>query len=148
MRIISQHTALAYNGNFHYDTSNLQKMGEDIMGLQLNIEGNALVARPASEIDHHSAERMRGQIDAAFDMSSCRHMVFDFSGVSFMDSSGIGMIIGRYKNAEKRGGRLVLAGMSDDMGRLFHISGLAKIITRTNTVEEALESLATRRESV
>ncbi|MCL2378900.1 MAG: anti-sigma factor antagonist [Defluviitaleaceae bacterium] len=107
------------------------------MGLQLNIEGNALIARPDCEIDHHSAERMRGQIDAVFDNSSCRHIIFDFSGVNFMDSSGIGMIIGRYKNAEKRGGRLALAGMSDEMGRLFHISGLAKIITRTATVEEA-----------
>jgi len=113
------------------------------MGLQINIQGNALIAKPTSEIDHHSAERMRGQIDSAFDNSSCRHIIFDFTGVNFMDSSGIGMIIGRYKNAEKRGGRLALAGMNDEMGRLFHISGLAKIITRTATVDEARESLST-----
>ena len=118
------------------------------MALQLQVAGNALIATPACEIDHHSAERMRGQIDAAFDNSSCKHIIFDFSGVKFMDSSGIGMIIGRYKNAEKRGGRLALAGMSDEMGRLFHISGLAKIITRTSTVEEAQESLNARRGSI
>ena len=113
------------------------------MGLYLNIEGNTLIAKPDCEIDHHSAERMRGQIDAAFDKSSCKHIIFDFSRVKFMDSSGIGMIIGRYKNAEKRGGRLALAAMSDDMGRLFHISGLAKIITRTASVEEAQQELLT-----
>jgi len=117
------------------------------MGLQLNINGSALVARPDCEIDHHSAERLRGQIDAAFDNSSCRHIVFDFSKVGFMDSSGIGMIIGRYKNAEKRGGRLALAAMGDEMGRLFHISGLAKIITRAATVEDALTTLNARRDS-
>ena len=111
------------------------------MGVHMQIEGNALIAKPECEIDHHSAERLRGQIDAAFDKSSCRHIIFDFSGVKFMDSSGIGMIIGRYKNAEKRGGRLVLAAMSDEMGRLFQISGLAKIITRTATVKEAQEEL-------
>ena len=117
------------------------------MGVQINIQGNALVAKPDCEIDHHSAERMRGQIDAAFDNSSCRHIVFDFSCVEFMDSSGIGMIIGRYKNAEKRGGRLALAAMSEEMARLFHISGLAKIITRTATVEEALEEIRTPKSS-
>ena len=110
------------------------------MAIKLSVVGNSLIASPNCEIDHHSAERMRGQIDAAFDNSSCRHIIFDFSGVNFMDSSGIGMIIGRYKNAEKRGGRLALAGMNDEMGRLFHISGLAKIISRTATVEEAQES--------
>ncbi|MCL2404752.1 MAG: anti-sigma factor antagonist [Defluviitaleaceae bacterium] len=118
------------------------------MGIQINIAGNALIAKPDSEIDHHSAERMRGQIDTAFDNSSCRHIILDFSGVRFMDSSGIGMIIGRYKNAEKRGGRLALAGMSDDMGRIFHISGLAKIITRTATVEEAKEDFNAGRGSI
>ena len=117
------------------------------MGLELNINGSALVARPDCEIDHLSAERLRGQIDAAFDNSSCRHIVFDFSQVGFMDSSGIGMIIGRYKNAEKRGGRLALAAMSGEMGRLFQISGLAKIITRAATVEEALQTLSARRDA-
>ena len=111
------------------------------MGIQMNIEGNTLIATPDCEIDHHSAERLRGQVDAAFEKSSCRHIIFDFSGVRFMDSSGIGMLIGRYKNAEKRGGRLMLASMGDEMGRLFQISGLAKIITRTATVEEAQEEL-------
>ena len=117
------------------------------MGLHVDVNGSALVARPDCEIDHHSAERLRVQVDAAFDKSSCRNIIFDFSDVGFMDSSGIGMIIGRYKNAEKRGGRLALAGMSDDMGRLFQISGLAKIITRTATVDEALQTFAAGREA-
>ena len=115
------------------------------MALQLDINGPALIARPDVEIDHHSAERMRVQVDAAFEKSSCRHIIFDFSQVTFMDSSGIGMIIGRYKNAEKRGGKMALTGMSDEMGRLFTISGLAKIITRTDTVEEALEAVSAGR---
>jgi len=117
------------------------------MGLHVDIKGSALVAKPDCEIDHHSAERLRVQVDAAFDKSSCRNIIFDFSNVGFMDSSGIGMIIGRYKNAEKRGGRLALAGMGDEMGRLFQISGLAKIITRTATVDEALQAFTAGRES-
>ena len=117
------------------------------MELDLSIRGNALIARPNCEIDHHSAQWLRSQVDAAFDKSPCRHVIFDFSDVSFMDSSGIGMIIGRYKNAEKRGGQLALAGMNDEMGRLFQISGLAKIINRATTVDEAYQNLSTRREA-
>jgi len=116
------------------------------MGISMEVMGSTLVAWPDCEIDHHSAERLRVQIDAAFEKSSCRHIILDFSQVRFMDSSGIGMIIGRYKNAEKRGGKLYITGMNQDMGRIFGISGLAKIITRTDTVEEALKK--TRREAI
>ena len=118
------------------------------MGLELNISGNALVARPDCEIDHHSANQLRTQVDAAFEKSPCRHIVMDFSKVSFMDSSGIGMIIGRYKMAQKRGGKLALASMSDDIARIYQISGLAKIITKTATVQEALHQLGTGREAI
>jgi len=93
------------------------------------------------EIDHHSAESLRDQVDRAFEQSNCRHIIFNFSRVTFMDSSGIGMIIGRYKNAEKRGGKLAIAGMNDDMNRLFMISGLSKIVTRKTTMQEALQVL-------
>ena len=109
------------------------------MGLNYEIKGTTLIARPEAEIDHHSAERLRVQIDAAFEKSSCRHIVLDFTDVGFMDSSGIGMIIGRYKNAEKRGGKMALAGMSSEMARLFSISGLAKIIAQADTVSQATQ---------
>ena len=111
------------------------------MGLKIEISNATLLARLACEIDHHSAERLRVQIDSAFDKSSCKHIVLDFSDVSFMDSSGIGMIIGRYKNTEKRGGRLTIAGMNNDMARIYNISGLAKIINRADTIEEAMQSV-------
>ena len=104
-------------------------------------QGKTLVVSPQGELDHYSAERMRAQVDAAFEKSPCIHMVMDFGQVSFMDSSGIGMIIGRYKHAEKRGGRMGLSNMNDEMAKLFTLSGLAKIITRYTTTEEALQSL-------
>jgi len=118
------------------------------MVLNYDIKAATLVARPQAEIDHHTAERMRVQIDAAFEKSSCRHIVLDFTDVNFMDSSGIGMIIGRYKNAEKRGGKMALAGMSKEMTRLFTISGLAKIIAQADTVEEAERLVNSRRDVV
>jgi len=96
------------------------------------------------EIDHHSANSLRERIDMAFEPTDCRRIIFDFSGVTFMDSSGIGMIIGRYKNVKKRGGTVTIAGMVPEIGRIFQISGLAKIIDSYGTVAEAEEALIKR----
>jgi stage II sporulation protein AA (anti-sigma F factor antagonist) len=107
----------------------------------IDIQGKVMVVSPSVEIDAHSAERLRFTVDAAFEKSPCAYIVFDFKRVGFMDSSGIGMLIGRYKQAEKRGGGLALANMNAEMTRLYTISGLAKIIKNFSTVEDALSTL-------
>ena len=111
------------------------------MGIEFAIVNRTLVAALAGELDHTQAERLRGQIDAAYNKSSCKHIIFEMSRVSFMDSSGIGMVIGRYKNAEKRGGRLALANMDSGIERLFEISGLSKIALRAKSLEAAHAAL-------
>jgi len=111
------------------------------MKASFNVVGLALVVTLDGELDHLQVERLRGQIDAAYDKSPCKHIVFDMTHVSFMDSSGIGMIIGRYKNAEKRGGQVALANMTDSIARLFEVSGLAKIALRAGSVKDALHAL-------
>ena len=111
------------------------------MKVRTDTHGRTLIATIEGELDHLQAERLRTQIDAAFEKSSCKHIIFDMAKINFMDSSGIGMIIGRYKNAEKRSGQVALANMNDSISRLFEISGLAKIVLRTATVEEAKNKL-------
>ena len=111
------------------------------MALQVDIQGRVLIANLNGELDHYHAERLRTQIDSAFDNSPCRHLVLNMEGVNFMDSSGIGMIIGRYKNTEKRGGQLALSSMNETISRLFDISGLAKIVMRSETTGDALRVL-------
>jgi len=125
--------------------SHITFLGNDGRGIfmtqHIDIQGRILVANLSGELDYHQAERIRTQIDAAFDKSSCRHILLNMAEVSFMDSSGIGMIIGRYKNAEKRGGKLVLAEMNASITRLFELSGLAKIVLREDTTQNALARL-------
>jgi len=110
--------------------------------VQVETRQKVLFITPTADIDAYSAERMRATVDATFEKSPCTHMVFDFGKVSFMDSSGIGMLIGRYKQAEKRGGALALVNMNEQMTRLFTLSGLAKIIRQFPTVEEATHAFA------
>ena len=105
--------------------------------MQISQKGKTLYIELEGEIDHHSVRQMRQRIEAAFEPTDCRSIVFDFSRVTFMDSSGIGMIIGRYKNAVERGGSVAIAGMSTQVERIFQISGLAKIIDSYASMEEA-----------
>ncbi|MCL2499377.1 MAG: anti-sigma factor antagonist [Defluviitaleaceae bacterium] len=107
----------------------------------IDIYEKVLVVSPAVEIDAHSAERLRFAVDAAFEKSPCINMIFDFAKVGFMDSSGIGMLIGRYKQTEKRGGGLALVNMNNEMTRLYTISGLAKIIKNLPSLDEAIAAL-------
>ncbi|MDL2248955.1 anti-sigma factor antagonist, partial [Tyzzerella sp. OttesenSCG-928-J15] len=70
-----------------------------------------------------------------------KNVVFDFSKVTFMDSSGIGMIIGRYKLVEKKGGSAAICSMAPEIKKLFDISGLGKIINHYADSKEALSKM-------
>lgn len=100
-----------------------------------------LIVKITGDVDHYSAEQIRDRIDREVSAKNCRNIIFDFSAVSFMDSSGIGMIIGRYKNIEHMGGKVVMAAISSPVLRLFRIAGLHKIISCCDTVEAAVKSL-------
>lgn len=99
------------------------------MALKFRLEDDCLVAEVLGEIDHHSAADFKERITKEYECASVRNMELDLSGVTFMDSSGVGMIIGRFKDAEKRGGKLSVIGLSFELERLFELSGLHKIIT-------------------
>ena len=101
-------------------------------------DGHLIVA-PAGEIDHHTSLGMRQKIEKAFTRSRARNIIFDFSGVSFMDSSGIGVLIGRYRELSKQGGKVYAINISGEMGRIFGISGLAKIIPCYDSVDDVLQ---------
>ncbi|MCL2399431.1 MAG: anti-sigma F factor antagonist [Defluviitaleaceae bacterium] len=103
--------------------------------------GKALYIQLEGEIDHHTTKGLKEKIARAFEPTDCRQMIFDLSRVTFMDSSGIGMIIGRYKNAQERGGTVAITGMNPGIERIFQISGLAKIINSYASVEDAEKAL-------
>ena len=74
-------------------------------------------------------------MDAA---GNVKNIVFDFKDVSFMDSSGIGLIMGRYKKVMFIGGKAAVTNVGNAVDRIFKISGLYKIIEKYDTIQEAL----------
>ena len=96
-------------------------------GLSVSREGSTLIVRISGDIDHHSARDIRERIDKELFLAKPHLLMLDFSGVGFMDSSGIALIIGRAESAGAVGGSLRIVGMSDVMRKLIKLSGIEKI---------------------
>ncbi len=93
------------------------------------LEGHTLWIELGEELDQHVADQIQ-----AFSRKECRchlikKIVFDFSHTEFMDSSGVGLLVGRYREMGFKKGSVVAIGVSKNIHRLFFMSGLLKIIT-------------------
>ncbi len=87
-----------------------------------------LLVEITEEIDHHTTEKLRRKIDEDITRYMPRKVVFDFNKVSFMDSAGIGMIIGRYKMANMLGGEVTMKNVVPSVRKIFEMSGVTRII--------------------
>ena len=97
------------------------------MQLELTREGAKLTAHLIGELDHHAAADLRQKIDAAVLACRPRRLVVDLSRLTFMDSSGIGLIMGRYRLMQSVDGDLRLQGASPRMERMIRLAGLDKL---------------------
>lgn len=90
-----------------------------------------LLVEITEEIDHHLADKIRRRVDNEITRYMPRKTIFDFSRVTFMDSAGIGMIIGRYKMMKLIGGSLEIQNVNDSIKKILEMSGIMKIIPIT-----------------
>lgn len=102
---------------------------------------HCLVIYMKDELDHHKAVVLRESSDKIIDRENIKNIIFDFQDVDFLDSSGIGMIMGRYKKVIYIGGKVAVTSVNSSVDRIFRLSGLYKIIEKHNTVNEALKAL-------
>jgi len=100
-----------------------------------------LIVRLDGELDHHTAEEMRKEIDKEIDKNNCKNVIFDLASVNFMDSSGIGVVIGRYKKVSKRGGQVAVVNVNSRVERIFKMSGLFNIVQKFENKNQAIERL-------
>ncbi len=97
------------------------------MSVQLSYRDGVLTARLSGEIDHHAAREMREAIDDTAQKVKPACLRLDFSQVPFMDSSGIGLILGRVRLLQYWKGRVVLCGMSAQLGRMVELAGIGSL---------------------
>lgn len=111
------------------------------MVLTFDDYGSKLVVHLVGELDHHSAEEVRNKIDDKIDCSKYTTLIMDFNDVTFMDSSGIGVVIGRYKKLLLRNGKVGVINVKNSIKRVFELSGIFKIIDSYESLEQALDIL-------
>ena len=118
------------------------------MKLKIYVEGSVLVVSFYGELDHHTTGDIRERVMQEYSTKMCRDIIFDLSELYFMDSAGIGMLIGRYKQVCVNGGSVYAVGVSPVIERIFELSGLNKIIKRYPDVEAALTAVKGKKEVI
>lgn len=111
------------------------------MILKFEMIKDKLIVHLIGELDHHSAEEVRVKIDDRIDNDNINKLILDFGAVNFMDSSGIGVIVGRYKKLALKDGSLCVTSIKGNIEKVFELSGLFKIIDRYEDVNEAIKSI-------
>ena len=108
------------------------------MELYFKKKNKTIIIQISGEIDHHSAAGIRNHTESALLELGGKNIIYDFQKVTFMDSSGIGMLIGRYKQLETIGGRIAIVNINDTIAEMFHLSGLKVIIPVFDSTEAAV----------
>ena len=104
------------------------------MNVKHFIEDKLLIIELNEDIDHFQTERIRKRADYEIQRLMPKKVIFDFKKVNFMDSAGIGLILGRYKTASCYGGDIELINANNKIKRIFEMSGLKKFIVKEKEV--------------
>ncbi len=102
-------------------------------------EDKLLVFKITDEIDDCTVQKIRGKADYEMERYMPKRVIFDFSCVTFMDSAGIGMVIGRYKFANMLGAKLEVSNLSQSVKRIFGMSGILKLIPVARRLTRSIE---------
>ena len=113
------------------------------MGLSVGVyvKKDILILRLKGELDDVSVSDLRTRISNYIESYKINHLVLNLKDLSFLDSSGIGFIIGRYHQLKKRDGDITISNVNSRIDRIIYISGLSKICKIRDTEEAVLSSL-------
>lgn len=116
--------------------------GEKAMNYTIKKENNCLVVAPTGEIDMSITDALRRDVDRALEQNEVFNIIFDLAGVSFVDSSGLGVILGRYKKVTAAGGRVFLTGAGPQVRKVLELSGLLTLMEEHRSVEHVISKIS------
>lgn len=111
------------------------------MEISVIIRNKTLIAALSGELDHHSAKEVKSMVEELIKNRGVKNLIFDFSNLSFMDSSGIGVVIGRYKLIHSMGGKTAIVSRSRSINRLLLMSGINRLINTFESLDDALNNV-------
>lgn len=97
------------------------------MSVCINVTGEVVTAYLSGELDHHTAKEMREVIDNAVELNMPTLLILNFKDVTFMDSSGIGLVMGRYRNLIKTGAELHIMGAPPQIHKMLKLAGIERL---------------------
>lgn len=100
-----------------------------------------LVIRLEGDLDVCGANEFRTIADEALELTGAKHILLNMKGVSFIDSSGLGVVLGRYKRVAQHGGQIFIVHLEPQVKRIFELAGLMKLLTVHQSEEQALDLL-------
>lgn len=106
--------------------------------LDVEFKEGMLIARPEGELDLRVADFLRKELEQAIKHYPLRHLVLNLSRVTYIDSSCLGVILGRYKRLAQEGVGISLVGLQPQVRRVCELSGLLRIMAEYSTEEEAV----------
>lgn len=112
-----------------------------MMDVKYEITEDILIARLSGELDHHSAAGIREDIDQAVEAFRALKLILLLDQITFMDSAGIGVVMGRYNKMKGRRGKLFLAGGGEYIRKILGMAGVYTIIKHYDTAQEAVDSI-------
>ncbi len=109
------------------------------MKIEQEARGRTLIIRLGGELDVKTAPEFRETTEAAIDRHAPNHLVLNLGEVSFVDSTGLGAILGRYRRLQQSAGRMSLVAPAPNVRRVMELSGIFKIMAAYRSEERALE---------
>lgn len=98
-------------------------------------ENGVLIYYLPEELDHFAADMIKRKTEHVFEQDTIRYLIFDFSKTTFMDSSGIGLITGRFRKVHDIGGKVYAVGVNDTIDRVLKMSGIYRIVAKMDSME-------------
>lgn len=111
------------------------------MDITTELEGNILIARLAGELDIDTVQAFREKVVSVSEEPGVKILLLNLSRVSFIDSTGIGAILGRYRFLEKKGGKVLLVGLKAPVKKIIKMAGLLEIMPEYSSEEKALNEI-------
>ncbi|MDH7576255.1 MAG: anti-sigma F factor antagonist [Bacillota bacterium] len=111
------------------------------MSLEIQKHCDALIVRVYGEFDLRAADHCRRDIDQKLKTQGAKHILFNLGGVTFIDSSGLGVILGRYRKVKENGGKVAISNVPPRVTRILELSGITRLIPVYSSESAALKEL-------
>lgn len=109
--------------------------------MKLGIANNALVVKFIGDVDNLVSESYKSKLETIINENKYKKVIMDFSSVTFIDSSGLGLILGRYNQLKRFNGNLYMTGVSKQAEKIFNIAGIWTIMEKFDSLEQALKTV-------